>query len=46
MKDRAVPFLVGVVVGWWGVRWFIHFGYLAAVIAAYALGHHLALVQT
>lgn len=41
MNQRVVPFLLGMTVGFWGVRWFVHLGWLTLTVVAFCLGHHL-----
>lgn len=40
IEKKLVPFVLGFAVGHWGLRWFMHVGYLAAVVAAFFMGKH------
>lgn len=41
MKDRVVPFILGLAFGFWGIRWFMHVTYWLLIIGAFFLGKHL-----
>lgn len=40
MKNRVAPFLLGIVVGFWGVRLVTHTIYIALVVASFFIGRH------
>lgn len=42
MNNRAVPFLLGLAFGHFGLRWFIHAAYIVSIVAAFYLGRFSA----
>lgn len=41
LEKKAIPFILGLCVGHYGVRWFIHVGYLVGIAAAFLIGKHI-----
>lgn len=42
MNKNVVPFLLGMSVGFWGVRWFVYLAWFGTTIGAFFLGRYLA----
>jgi hypothetical protein len=43
MKDiekTIIPFAAGMILGHYGLKWFIHAAYLMAIVVAYIIGKH------
>jgi hypothetical protein len=35
-----IPFILGLAIGHWGLRWFIHFSYVVMIFVAFFVGKH------
>lgn len=42
VDDKVVPFVIGLALGFWGIRWFMHLAYLLLIVGAFFLGRHVA----
>jgi hypothetical protein len=42
MNNKVVPFLLGLAVGHFGLRWIWHGSYAVAIILAFEIGKHMA----
>jgi hypothetical protein len=40
-NDKIIPFLLGLTLGWSGVRYLVHLAYIVAVVGAFVLGHYV-----